>query len=77
MLPHSERGGLTSNRSVFTIKLSEKIYDGLYLQKLSSLEALHLDESGLNHACFPKKFRITTFWDISEQLFQLFNQINF
>ena len=32
MLPHSERGGLTSNRSVFTIKLSEKIYDGLYLQ---------------------------------------------
>ena len=31
----------------------------------------------LLHACFPRHFRATTFRNISEELFQLFSQINF
>ena len=41
------------------------------------MQVVHMDKSGLHHACFPKNFRAAVFRNISEQLFQLFSQTNF
>ena len=61
---------------IYTLQLTH-ICDGVCLQYFSSLQSLHLDESGLHQTYFSKNFRITIFWNIPEKLFQLLNQINF
>ena len=41
------------------------------------MQVVHMERSGLHHACFPINFRAVVFRNISEQLFQLFSQTNF
>ena len=48
-------------------KNSQKnIYDGVWLQELSRLQAVHLYKSDLHHACLPRNLRIAFVRNILE-----------